>query len=295
MRATTLTLRSRLLLACVAATLIAVFTVRAFATDQAKTIRTFIGDSDTQISGPVDKPFSLYIGDNLSGVTDPIKSAYVAASGIYTGGGTLEFRMNGSAPSSRVFTLPNVSAPTPFEILYKDPASTVNPATAGTYSYTLNVIPSGITVSAFGAEVRVTYRYKPACVGGYPATGAVTSVVFDTGVAEGAAYNSILWKGTLGGPGQDTGRVRFQFATSNATSTSDPSWVFYGASGGSCTTNTWFDASVSDTPVELLCPGVSFSNKRYFRYRVQICSANNCTDPGAATPVVTSVVVSWSP
>ncbi len=118
------------------------------------------------------------------------------------------------------------------------------------------------------------------------ATGTLTSSIFDTGVVGGAAYNSIMWKGTLGTG--STGKVRFQLAASNL---STGPWNYY--SGSTCGALDWFDTTGPDASVELKCP-TQFNNMRYFRYKVQLCS-DNCTVAGPNTPTVNDIVVSWAP
>lgn len=127
--------------------------------------------------------------------------------------------------------------------------------------------------------------------GGLPVSGILTSGVFDTtGDTHGAAFNSILWKGTTIG----TGAVRFQLAAADAPT---GPWSYYGNSGSGCGTLDWFNPGAFDVPVELKGSGCSvyFNNKRYYRYKIQICSAANCTDAGSMSPVVTSVMVNWAP
>ena len=255
------------------------------ANEKIKSTNSFIYSSDTAVSSAVNPAFTLYIGDNLSGITNPVKSLYFVASGVYTGNGTINFKIDSDGATTQTFTLPDVSTtPTPFELIYKDPSGKISPTSAGSYGYTLNVTPSGVTLYGLGIKLSESHRYKPPACGGVP-YGDLISAVFDSGVADGAAYNSILWKGTIG-----TGNVKFQFAT--ADNTGGP-WTYYGSSciGGS---GDWFIASVADTPVELLCPA-QFNNKQYYRYKIRICSASNCTDVGATSPIVEDVVVSWAP
>ncbi len=123
-------------------------------------------------------------------------------------------------------------------------------------------------------------------------TSILTSSIFDTGVAFGAAYNSIMWKGTLGEG--NTGKVRFQFAASN--STTGP-WNYYG--GSTCGALDWFDIIAPDVAVELKGTSATtcqteWNNKRYFRYRVQLCSGD-CTTASKYTPTVTDIIVNWAP
>ncbi len=130
------------------------------------------------------------------------------------------------------------------------------------------------------------------------ATSTLTSSIFDTGITLGAGYNSIMWKGTLGTG--STGKVRFQFAASNCTNgaTNAPTcstgaWEYYGESGGTCGALAWFDTTGPDSVVELRCPA-QFNNKRYFRYKVQLCS-DDCVTAGPNTPTVTDIITSWAP
>ncbi|MBI5078115.1 MAG: hypothetical protein HZB11_01950 [Candidatus Yonathbacteria bacterium] len=142
-------------------------------------------------------------------------------------------------------------------------------------------------------------KYAKAVIGsGLSATGELYSAVFDTTATstQGPAYNSIMWNGT---EGVSTGKIRFQFATSN--SSSGP-WTFYGSAdnGATCNTSDWYDTLTSGAgggpgkPVEIWCSPSQHNNQRYFRYRIQICSAN-CSSSGTASPVVSGVVVNWAP
>ncbi len=118
-------------------------------------------------------------------------------------------------------------------------------------------------------------------------TSVLTSSIFDTELGSGAAYNSIMWKGTLGA--ENVGKVRFQLAASN--SSTPTSWDYYG--GSSCGAQDWFDATTPDVAVELKCPTL-FNNMRYYRYKVQLCSGD-CTTAGELTPTVTDIIVNWTP
>mgnify|MGYP001557973030 FL=1 len=118
------------------------------------------------------------------------------------------------------------------------------------------------------------------------ATGTVASAVFDT-VVDGAGYNSIMWDGTL-----NSGAVRFQFA---ASASSTGPWDYYG--GTTCGALDWFSAPTPGTPVELkgtACQN-AWKNKRYYRYKVQLCSLSTCDGQGSTTPVVNKIVVNWAP
>ena len=122
------------------------------------------------------------------------------------------------------------------------------------------------------------------------ATGTLISSVFDsTGTTDGGGYNAFLWKGTLGAG--NTGKVRFQFAASD--NTTGP-WSYIG--GTTCAAGDWFDPGAPDTPIELkgLACQNAWNNKRYFRYKIQICS-DDCVTSGVNTPTVDDVVISWAP
>lgn len=134
-----------------------------------------------------------------------------------------------------------------------------------------------------------THKYKPATCGGMPILGDLVSAGFDSTAASGAGYNSVLWKGTLGTGG--TGRVRFQFAASDS---STGPWNYIG--GATCAGGDWFDSGAPDTSVELkgsTCQ-TEWNNKRYFRYKIRICS-NDCSSAGTYTPTVNDVIVNWAP
>lgn len=262
----------------------------SYTNEKIKTQEQFAYASPTAVNGAINAPVAVYIGDDISGITSPIKSAHFTVSGVYTGGGSYAFTIDGDGATTKSFALPNVgSVPTPFSLKYKDETGKIAPTTAGAYAYTLALVPTGVTISGLGVTLTVTFQHHPPTCGGYPATGELTSTTFDTtGAADGPAYNSILWKGQLGGPANTIGRVRFQFASSD--SSAGP-WNFIG--GSTCQASEWWDPGDDDVAVELNCP-TQLNNKRYFRYKVQICSVN-CVAAGVFTPTVNDIVVSWSP
>jgi hypothetical protein len=99
-----------------------------------------------------------------------------------------------------------------------------------------------------------------------------------------------MWKGSLGGVGLNEGKVRFQLAASSA---STGPWSYFG--GSTCGSSDWFDPLASETPIELKGSSClsQWNNKRYFKYRIQICS-NDCVSAGSNTPTVDDVIVNWS-
>lgn len=253
-----------------------------------KTVYTFVGSSDNAVNFQIDKSFSVYIGDNISGIGSAIKSAVYNISGVYSGSGNLGLGVNGFPGSVKFFILPPAAAPTPFEIVYRDPADTINPFSPGKYNYIFNVVPSGITLYGFAATLGLTYQYKPA--GCSSATGELVSSIFDTTLSSaGPAYNSILWNGSLG-----TGKVRLKIATSN--NVNGP-WVFMGPDPGcsilSASDSDWYVAGPG-VPLEIGCVA-AHAGKRYFKYKIQLCMASDCSSYGAQSPGVRGVVVNWSP
>lgn len=251
-----------------------------------KSVEFYVGQLSS-LSTDASLPVSVYIGDELLGVNNPVKSAYFVVSGIYTGSGALSFNIDSA--SSNSFSLAGVTNPTNFNLIYKDKDNFINPATSGNYNYNLNISQLGLNVSNLNIKLILTYRYKPVSCGvGYPVYGDLVSAVYDsTSNSDGAAYNSIMWRGVLGGATFDQGRVLFQLA---AADNSAGPWNFIG--GSTCSVSDWYD-SVSDSPVKLECYD-DFNNKRYFRYKVRICS-DDCLVSGISTPVVDEVIINYSP
>lgn len=150
--------------------------------------------------------------------------------------------------------------------------------------------PYCFRVTNGGSTVNMVYsQYAMATLTSGFTSGMLTSSIFDTGVANGAAYNSITWIGALLG-----GKVRLKIATSN--SAGGP-WNYVGAPPTCATTDTgdadWFVVG-SDTPTEIKCFS-THNNKRYFRYKVQLCAESTCASSGGGTPRVDDVIISWSP
>lgn len=120
----------------------------------------------------------------------------------------------------------------------------------------------------------------------------LTSSVYDTTAnTSSIGYNSIMWKGTLGGAGLNEGKVKFQLS---ASASSVGPWNYFG--GSTCGALDWFDTLGPDKPIEL--KGFSclsaWNNKRYYRYKVQMCS-NDCVTAGLNTPTINNIIVNWSP
>jgi len=111
--------------------------------------------------------------------------------------------------------------------------------------------------------------------------GTLESGIFDSGVTAGAAFNSIMWQGRIEGSPTPEVNVKFRVATSN--SDAGP-WDYLGDDG---TTNTYYRTSGPDAPAALRV--ADHHNKRYIRFKVYL------TKKAAAKPVVTDVIINWSP
>ena len=112
------------------------------------------------------------------------------------------------------------------------------------------------------------------------AIGTLLSSVFDTRVPGGAAFNSIMWRGS-----QPAGTaVKFQFAsTSTLPAILDP----IGPGGTSNPTDTY--PAARNTPVPL--SRLFHNNHRYFRYKIILQSDASRT----FSPRVDDIIINWSP
>ncbi|MBI5306020.1 hypothetical protein HZB04_00280 [Candidatus Wolfebacteria bacterium] len=146
-----------------------------------------------------------------------------------------------------------------------------------------------------GSTVNFNYSQYPTAVlggGGYQPIGTIESPVFDTGAANGVGFNFIMASGTT-----PTGaKFRMQLATSNS---SGGPWNYLGPN---CADTTYyFDAAFAPFPgignspatQEIGCPN-SHNNKRYFRYKLILCSGD-CSAGGSDTPQIDKIIVNWSP
>lgn len=268
---------------------------------ETKKTKYFVTQEVLPVSGAYDKEFSFAIADPI----DEVRSAYIEIRGI-TGpvaSMTVDAKVNDTAGTpgayDKTYTIRANGRPTLIKIdhdvtdYFKEFVTT-----PGGYTKYLHLNLSS-SVYVLQAKLIITYTWiVPAQqAGNYPISGELTSTVFNTGVADGATYNSIMWTGSLGT--SNTGKVRFQFASSKCSNgASNPpdcnsgSWSFIG--GNDCNNLNWYDAPTPGTPVEIKCAGQNHNNHRYYRYKVQICS-NDCSSAGDYTPTVQSIVISWSP
>ncbi|MBI5912997.1 hypothetical protein HY839_00985 [Candidatus Azambacteria bacterium] len=172
--------------------------------------------------------------------------------------------------------------------------ATTNAVSGATYCFRL---------TNAGSTTNFVYtRYARATIAGYPANGTLESSTFDTGITDGAAYNSILWTGFLNG-----GKVGLQLATSNcsngATNYPTCSTGVWGATGSDylgpdCTSGTYYEQSPG-VPAEISLACATLQNKRYFRYKVRLCSTSDCSSSGTNTPEINGtqggIIINWSP
>lgn len=120
-------------------------------------------------------------------------------------------------------------------------------------------------------------------------SGSLTSVVFNTNVVN-PAYNSIVWIGTL----PLNTMARFKIAASSLPTGPWDDLNFIGSDGISCGSAYWYEPVGPDIPLELGCVS-NLNDKQYFKYKVQLCFSSLCDIPGVETPIVTGVIVNWSP
>lgn len=253
------------------------------------------------LTGTNDLEVSYSFTDNMSGITNPITSAYAEITGNYTGSGSVTISFPEDASLTTTYSLSDAGGPRQISLLSPSVASLFQSAT--TTSHTIRISTSGVTLSPGSVKFLLTYQYHPAAVncGGFPPTGEFTSEVLDTNWDD-PIYNSIAWRGELGGAQKDTGHVKFELATSNCqngasdypTCTGASNWQWVG--GATCGAGDWFEPVAAGKPLDLFRTGCSSSldGKRYYRYKVQLC-ASDCTKAWPTTPTVREVYVSWSP
>jgi hypothetical protein len=253
--------------------------------------------------------FTVFVGEP----SPIVKSAFFHVKGVTKaiGSQTITVDIKQSAESfptarARTFVIDSTGTDSGFDILYAGNDQTGNDLTsylAGiitsptSYPFSIKVNVSGADVSLLSATLVLTYRFDQTA-GGLPATGSLISPTFDTYTTNGVNYNWIMWKGS-----QPAGsKVRLQLATSNCAGgqTDAPTCGTGGWGSGTsnymgsdCTNATYFEQSATDVSNEVACPS-AHNNKRYFRYKVILCSASDCASSGAQNPQVNDVIVNWS-
>jgi len=108
--------------------------------------------------------------------------------------------------------------------------------------------------------------------------GELISSILDTGVSNGAGFNSLLWLGDLG----TGGAVKFQIAFSNSSSTVD---TYYGPLS---TGDNWYAPLPGDSYNFPTAGNASPQNYRYIRYKVNLSTSST-------TPQINDIIINWSP
>lgn len=261
------------------------------AADFSKTVKFFIiQEKETIADGiEINKNFTISIAENSPQIT----SAFIEIKGIATAGAAATGIVNIKLDSNPYVLYNTEVAATPkkFTVTY-DITSIISPDFPGipdSKNYTLYVKNDNFDTTNLSAKLILTYKYTKS-TGTLPISGSITSSIFDTEINNGAAYNSIMWKGSLNG-----GKARLQLATSecsngaaNYPACDTGSWTF---KGPTCAGNDYYQG-LPDMPYKIKCP--DHNNKRYFRYKITLCS-DNCAVSGFNNPTVTDVIVNWSP
>ncbi|MEK9151998.1 MAG: hypothetical protein AAB692_01385 [Patescibacteria group bacterium] len=228
-----------------------------------------------------------------------VKNAFLLVQGVTnaTGSQTITVDIKQPADSfptarAQTFTVDSTGKDSRFAIRYHGNDGTGNGLTAylagiitapTEYTFDVKIDTNGADVSLLGARLVVNYQFSQSG-GGFPAVGNVVSPTLDTGAVNGASYNGILWKGSA-----PVGtKVRLQLAASDS-STGPFSFV----GGSTCTASDYYEPA-ADAPAEVKCFSALY-NKRYFRYKVILCSGTDCSTSGSETPRVDDVIVNWSP
>lgn len=296
------------------AKLVLTYEYSASSADLLKTNKFFIGQETNNLPpGPsfVSKNFTLTIPEQ----SPVIQSVFVEIGGSVKGSGSGYFQA-GIVPEGTVETYNNsysldlgaVNTNSKFLIRH-NAFSEINFTEPGSKNYTLYFKSSDFNIDLWNAKLIITYKYSEQ-IGGLPPKGELISSTFDTwnGIEshKGVAYNSIFWTGDL--KGGVKGQVRLQFAASNCAGgqsnypdcnigtwgDANTPYMAYDESSGNCSSSYYYDMLPSDPPKEIMC-AVYYNNKQFFRYKVTICSAANCSDSGNINPEVTGVVVNWAP
>jgi len=124
----------------------------------------------------------------------------------------------------------------------------------------------------------------------------LTSSILDTGVSNGAGFNSLLWQGDLG----TGGAVKFQIAFSNSSSTLDTYYGCISAPTECLNPSNWITNSdwslfySLDDDTSLIFPTTSTisstspQNKRYIRYKVYLSTTGT-------SPTINDIIINWNP
>lgn len=248
----------------------------------------------TSAGTAIETNFDVFVGES----SPVIQNAFIEVKGASSSSGSpqsidlkIKQQSDSSYSNAKTFTFDVPSRSQHFELDY-DITSYLTPVitTAGTYSFTLYMKNSGSAdLNALQARAVITYSFTPPSAStGFRSSGYIVSSTFDTTNTNGAAPNSILWKGTL----PSTSRVKFQFASSNCSNgaTNAPTcnsgtWSYVGSDG---TGATYYEPSGPD--VALSIDLSSHNNKRYFKYKVILYPSND----SLLSPSVQDIILNWS-
>ncbi len=255
-----------------------------------KKTKYFVVQKLVETYGATNDAFTFSIADSLNSV----QSAFIEIRGIATpvASVNLGVKVDDSASTpgvyDKTYTINATGRPTLFKINH-DVTDYFKSFVTGGGSYERYIhLNSNNNIYLLNARLVLTYTWiiPPSAAGAYRAKTEVISSIFDTtGSTDGPSYNSVMWKGNL-----NSGKVKIQIATSD--SDTGP-WNSSDYKGSDCSSNSWYEIN-ADTPTEIKCPS-NHDNKRYFRYKIQLCSSNDCTTSGGGHPEVNDVIISWSP
>ena len=261
------------------------------AADFSKTVKFFIiQEKEAIIDGvEINKNFTISIAENNPQIT----SAFIEIKGIAIAGAATTGIVNVKLDSDpyALYNTEVATIPKRFTVIH-DITSIIFPdfpGIPGNKNYTLYIRNDNFNTTNLSAKLILTYKYNKS-TGTLPVSGSIISSTFDTEINDGAAYNSMMWKGSLNG-----GIVRLQIASSecsngaaNYPACDTGSWMF---KGPDCTSNDYYQG-LPDASYKIKC--LDHNNKRYFRYKIMLCS-DNCSISGSNNPTVTDVIVNWSP
>lgn len=273
---------------------------------QSRTLKFFILQNSAVMTdgSSTTIPFDIFVGEK-----EPIiKDAYIEITGVTNGANNVTADMRAAQGSvcaqsfatirAKTFSLDSFGKSNHFRFLYTGIGTLTDASllyclqqiiqSPGAYPFEFKANISGADISALSARIVVTYQFTPPTAGNLPASGYIISSIIDTGAEKGAAYNSLLWKGNA-----NNGKVRMQIATSD--NISGPWNANTDFKGPSCAggANDVYPTDLPDVPIEIMCANIH-NNKRYFRYKVILCS-NDCQNSGSNNPEVVGVMVNWSP
>ena len=264
-----------------------------------KTIKFFIFQSPTVLVSPTSTStdFSIFIGEQ----SPIVKDAYIEIRGVTQISASQQItadikeRDSGSFPTERQkqFTLDSSGKPNYFKFFYASGATSTLTSFfddvitgPGTYNFTSKIDISGADISLLQARMVITYQFTPpsAGTGTYYASTEIVSPVFETNAANGVQYN---WITVFGSKPVGT-NIKAQLATSNSSSTG---FTFKG--GSDCSQTSYYVLTPTES-TEIKCFS-DHNNKRYFQYKIILCSSTDCSTTGNATPQINDVIVNWSP